>query len=154
MLPIKPFRQTPAHCGPAALKMVLDYFGVEKSEADLAKMCGASARAGTSAEGIVAAAKKLGFKGSFKNLASVADIRRYVQKKKIPVIVDWFSTDDGHYSVVADIDDKSITLQDPELGGPRVLDLEIFRRVWFDFAGDYPRRQKDFVIRRMIVIEK
>ncbi len=55
MLPIKPFLQTSGLCGPACLKIALEYFGVKKTE-------------------------------------------KYIDKK-IPVIVDWFSRNDRHYSV-------------------------------------------------------
>jgi len=36
MLKVKPFRQTVGYCGPATLKMVLDYWGVNKTEKELA----------------------------------------------------------------------------------------------------------------------
>jgi len=48
MIKLKPFRETPGLCGPASLKMILDYYGVSVSEEDLAKVCGASKEKGTS----------------------------------------------------------------------------------------------------------
>lgn len=81
--------------------------------------------------------------------------------KKVPVIVDWFTkgrqdyseseVSDGHYSVVAGLDDKHIYLQDPEIGRIRKLERDDFMRVWFDFKGNYIK-PKELIIRQMIII--
>lgn len=153
MLKVKPFRQSPGYCGPAALKMVLEYFGVHRSEKELAKLSGCTKQKGVEADGLIKAAKAFGFEGFFKDFAAFVDIEKYVLKKKIPVIVDWFSTDDGHYSVVVGINKKNIYLQDPETAGIRKFGLEAFKRVWFDFPGKRLVSRKDLILRRMIVIE-
>ena len=154
MLDIKPFRQSPAFCGPACLKMVLKYYGINKSEKELANLSGSRPAKGVGVEGLLKAAKALGFKGHVKDFSEIKDIKEYVIKKKNPLIVDWFSTDDGHYSVVVDIDDKNIYMQDPELGNLRTMDIETFKRVWFDFTGDFLETKNDIIIRRMIAIYK
>ena len=66
--------------------------------------------------------------------------------------MDWFSVDDGHYSVVIGMDKKFIYLNDPEWGKVRKLELKIFKRVWFDYKGDFPVSSRDFIIRRIMVI--
>lgn len=63
MLDVKPFRQSLNLCGPAALKMVLDFYGLEKSEEELARLTRASLEHGTSGENLIAAARQLGFGG-------------------------------------------------------------------------------------------
>lgn len=62
-LPVQPFQETlyAGMCGPASLKMVLGYYGVEKSEAELAKLCGTDPDLGTDDIGIKRAAEGLGF---------------------------------------------------------------------------------------------
>ncbi|MEK7555074.1 MAG: cysteine peptidase family C39 domain-containing protein [Patescibacteria group bacterium] len=150
MLALNPFRQSANLCGPAALKIVLGYYGVTVSEKKLAKLA-RSDNWGTRAEHLVATAKKLGFNAHIKNFADLSDIRTYV-KRGIPVIVDWFSGDDGHYSPVAGIDAKYIYLQDSELGRIRHIDLKTFKRVWFDFTGDFLKKKSDIVLRSMIVV--
>lgn len=152
MLDVKPYRQKPELCGPASLKMVLDFFGIEKSENELAKMCGYKTSKGVALEGLLKATKGLGLKTFYKDFAKIKDLKSYVIDRKIPVIVDWFSTDDGHYSVVVDIDDKNIYMQDPELGGLKIMDLETFKRVWFDFTGNFLKSKDQLIIRRLIVI--
>jgi len=153
MIKIKSFRQTRGYCGPASLKMVLGYYGANKSEAALAKLSGATRSRGIDAKGMLRAAGKLGFEGLIKDYASISDIKRYI-KQNIPVIVDWFSQDDGHYSVAVGLDERFIYLQDPEIGKVRKLGLETFRRVWFDFPGLSPYPRKNPIIRRIIVIKK
>lgn len=153
MLKIKPFKQKIAFCGPASLKMVLEYYGVKKTERELGVRAGCTTARGTPAKGLISAAREFGFRGTIKEFADLKDIRRYVIQKKIPVIVQWFSVDEGHYSVVVDIDKENIYLQDPEIGRMRSMRLDAFKRVWFDFPGDFLRAKSDIVVRRMIVIE-
>lgn len=154
MLNVKPFKQSSGFCGPASLKMVLDYYGIKKTEKELAKLAGAKKHTGVGAEGLIKAAKELGFKGFFKDFSDVEDLKHYVIDKKIPVIVDWFSSTDGHYSTVVNIDKNNIYLQDPELGNLRIIDIPTFKRIWFDFSGDLLQSKDQIIIRRMIVMYK
>ena len=154
MLKTKSFEQRQGYCGPASLKMVLSFYGLNKTEKELAKLSGASKSRGVGAEGILRAAKKLGFKGFKKDFSTLLEIRKFVINKKTPVIVDWFSKEDGHYSVVVDINKENIYLEDPELGRMRALKLSTFNRIWFDFPGSFLKSKKDIIIRRMIVIYK
>ena len=157
MIKLKPFRQTPGLCGPASLKMVMDYYGVSVSEAEIAKAAGATRKKGTRIEGLIKAARHFGFKTFVKKNSSLRDLEYFV-KRKIPVIVDWFSEDDGHYSVVVDIDKKNVVLMDPELRKilvyirRRKFSRETFLRIWFDFPGDFIREPKDLVLRSMLVV--
>lgn len=157
MIKLKPFRQSPGLCGPASLKMVMDYYGVSFSEAGIAKAAGATRKKGTKIEGLIKAARHFGFKTFVKKNSSLRDLEYFV-KRKIPVIVDWFSEDDGHYSVVVDIDKKNVVLMDPELRKilvyirRRKFSRETFLRIWFDFPGEFIRKPKDLVLRLMLVV--
>ena len=153
MLNIKPHKQTRGMCGPASLKMVLEYFGMEKSEEELGQLTHCNPNTGTKAEDIVLAARQLGFSAMIKDMANFDDIKKYLAQE-IPVIVDWFSQDDGHYSVAVGMDEKNIYLQDPEIGGIRELPLETFKRVWFDFPDKFINSKDDLILRRIIVIQK
>lgn len=161
-LPVKPFKQTPSRCGPASLKMVFDYYGVEKTESEIAKMCGTTKELGTNDKSIKRVAETLGFKVKIKNNSTFEDIQYWLDKK-VPIVVDWFTrgtsdyTDsdiaDGHYSVVVGLDNKFIYLQDPELGKMRKLKREDFMVVWFDFEGKYIKLD-NLIIRQIIAIYK
>jgi len=153
LLKLKSFRQSPGLCGPASLKIVLEYYGIEKSEQELTKMCGATAKNGVEAEPIIAVAKKLGLKGFIKDHSNLNDLAKYLAKK-IPIIVDWFSTDDGHYSVVVGLEKKFIYLEDPELGGLNKIKIDVFYRNWFDFKGNFINKPSDLIIRRILVIHQ
>ncbi len=154
MLNITPFRQKPGYCGPASLKMVLGFFGVKITEKKMVEISGCSNTRGIKAEGLVRAARKLGFQAQIKDFSDLKDIKEWVNQKKIPVIVDWFAFEGGHYSVVSGIDRENIYLEDPSLGHRRAMKLATFKRLWFDFPNDYLKSKSELIIRRMIVIEK
>jgi ABC-type bacteriocin/lantibiotic exporter with double-glycine peptidase domain len=157
MIKLKPFRQTPGLCGPASLKMVLDFYGISVTESELKKISGASREKGAPISGLVKAAKHFGLNTFLKEDGSLKDIEYFV-KKNIPVIVAWFFEDDGHYSVVVDINKKEIVLMDPVLRKllifirRRKFFLEDFYRVWFDFPGDFIKNKKDLNLRLMLVV--
>lgn len=149
-------------CGPASLKIVLDYYGIQKSEKELAKLCCVDKELGVDDKDIKKVAEQLGFKVIIKNNSTFKDIEKWLDKK-VPVIVDWFTKGrqeysesevvDGHYSVVAGLDDKYIHIQDPEIGKIRKLKRNDFMHVWFDFEGSYIK-PSELIIRQIIVITK
>ena len=163
ILPVKPFQETlhGGYCGPASLKMMLAYYGVEKSEEEVAQKCERDPDLGTDDESIKQAAEEYGFQVEIQSNASFDDIQRWLYKK-VPVIVNWFSrgrsdygsseVPDGHYSVVVGLDKTKIYLQDPEIGIMRTLDRDDFMRVWFDFKPAYISSWEDMIIRQLIAV--
>ena len=162
ILKVKHFQET-LHkdmCGPASLKIVLGYYGIDKTEKELAEMAGWKKDLGIDDKGIKKVAEQLGFKAVIKNNSNFEDIQRWLDRKA-PVIVNWFSrgrndypeseTADGHYSVAVGLDDKFIYLQDPEIGRLRKIKRGDFMRVWFDFRGEYVK-PKELIIRQIIAI--
>lgn len=152
MLKIKPFRQKVGLCGPAVLKMVLSYYGVKMTEEELTERTHCDPALGIDAERMLEVVRELGLEGYIKDFASFEELEELVVKQEVPVIVDWFSEDDGHYSVVVDLDSENIYMQDPEIGHLRAMSRSRFYRIWFDFPGDYINKNEDLTIRRMIVI--
>ena len=164
LLDVKPFQETlnADMCGPASLKIVLEYYGINKLEDELARIAGHKKNLGINDKGIKTVAEKLGFKVRIKNNSSFKDIESWL-KKEVPVIVNWFtrgrtdygdsSTADGHYSVVIGLDDDFIYLQDPELGAMRKIERNNFMRVWFDFKGKY-LKPNELIIRQIIAVYK
>lgn len=162
MLPVKLFQETlnASMCGPASLKIVLSYYGVEKTEEELAVLCEKDDDLGTDDQSLKKAAEQLGFKVEIHNESTFEDIEEWLDRK-VPVIVNWFTrgrtdyTDsdvsDGHYSVVMGLDDEYIYLQDPETGSMRELERDNFMTVWFDFTGRYIK-PNELILRQIIAI--
>ncbi len=162
-LKVQPFQETlnANICGPASLKIVLRYYGIEKGERELAKISGKSSL-GIDVNGFSKVAREFGFKIIIKDNCSFSDIEKWLAKD-VPPIVDWFTKGrqdysesevaDGHYSVVCGIDKNYIYLQDPEIGGIRKIKKNDFMKVWFDFSGEFIK-PKGLIIKQIIVIYK
>ncbi len=165
MLPVKAFQETlhEGMCGPACMKMILDYYGIEKQETEIAKLCGTEKFLGTNAETLICIAENFGLKTTLKNNSLFADIQGWLDQK-VPVIVNWFSRGrsdypdsavaDGHYSIAVGLDEKHIYLQDPEIGKLRTLLHDDFYKVWFDFKGEAINTWDDMIIRQIIAVYK
>lgn len=163
-LDVKPFQETlyASRCGPASLKIVLNYYGINLSEKKLVGLTQTTKETGTDDKGITNTAKSLGFRTQTKNKSSFDDIEKWL-KKGVPVIVNWFTRGrsdysnsevaDGHYSVVVGLDNKHIYLQDPEIGKLRKIKKDDFMKVWFDFKGRYIKTD-ELIIRQLIAIYK
>lgn len=163
ILDVKPFQETlhGGYCGPATLKILLSYYGLEKSEEELAQLCGIDKHLGIDDQAIKKVAEQLGFKVEIKNFADYSDMQSWL-KKGVPVIVNWFTRGrsdygdsvvaDGHYSVVMGLDDENIYLQDPEIGKMRTIARSEFMKVWFDFRGERIESWDEMVIRQIIVV--
>ena len=163
LLNVQPFQETlhAGMCGPASLKMVLDYWGVSKTEKELAELCQTETTLGTNDAALKRAAEILGFEVEIKNNSSFDDIQEWLDKK-VPVIINWFSKGrddysasevaDGHYSVVVGLDDEHIYIQDPEIGNLRKIKKDDFLKVWFDFTEEQINSWDEMVIRQIIAI--
>ena len=164
MLKIKPFKQSKGFCGPACFKMVLDYYGVKHSEMywgkltaiDINKKTGKINRnKGCSEDKFIAIAKNMGFKGFCKDHSSLVEVRKLIQKK-IPVIVDWFSPEQGpHFSVVVGFRKNKIILADPYFGKFKKWTIKEFEERWFDHMPYPIKSLKDLRwVRRICVVYK
>ncbi len=158
MIKIKPYKQSPGWCGAACFKMVMDYYGIKKSEKGWAELTPYSKDKkgkilATDDEKFVEQAKKLGFKGFCKDGSSIAEIRSYV-KKGIPVIVNWFSPEEcGHFSVVVGFEKDKIVLADPHFGKIKKWKIDTFEERWFDHVPWPIKSVKDVKwVRRICVV--
>jgi ABC-type bacteriocin/lantibiotic exporter with double-glycine peptidase domain len=128
MLKTARFNQSKARCGPASLKIVAQYFGIDISENKLARICRTSNISGTTGANLVSAARRLGFATRIVDGANFSIIATWL-RRGVPVIVDWMSTGHGqnspvaigHYSVVCGLTKDDIILEDPAIGRKRRL---------------------------------
>jgi len=144
-------------CGPMGLKMVMQYLGKRSHERKIARLARATQEYGTTGEGLIFAAKQYGFhEAHIRDHSTIDDIRTFIHNRRMPVIVDYWSGDDGHYSVVTGIDDEddeNIHFQDPALGHECSWPINDFLRNWFDFETPYLVNKEDIILQRMIVLQ-
>lgn len=154
MINIKPFKQSDdSRCGPACIKMALDYYGIEASEDELCERCDHTYELGCTNVQMKEALEAYGLSCNIKEESNFEQLTYFVNRN-IPVIVDWFSVDCGHSSVVVDLDEEYIYLADPELGEVRKMLREEFMRVWFDWKSGETISCEELSIREMIVVWK
>lgn len=126
--------------------MVLGYYGTNATEEEIGRRAKTTVSHGTSPDNLLRAARAYGFDGRWKGNGTIADLRGWFDAG-VPVIVNWFSTNEGHYSVVVGVDDARVVLADPETGNRRSLDHETFMRVWFDFPFPWIEKPSQLRIR-------
>ncbi|MFP4424346.1 MAG: C39 family peptidase [Candidatus Woesearchaeota archaeon] len=156
-LDIRPIKQTKGLCGASSMKMVMDYYDIVHSEEYWAKLTAVQVENGKvnrlygcSEEKILKVAKSFGFKGLLKENSSIKELREYIDRK-IPVIVDWFSPEEGpHFSVVAGFEKDKIILADPHFGEFKKHKIEWFEERWFDVP--YPSKTVNDLILRAIIV--
>lgn len=120
----EPFQQTSQrNCSAACLKMVLKYYGVDKSEEELVNLIGVNHQ-GAEGDKIVKAAKKLNFEAVWKELPISEAIQ--LLNEGTPIIADmksWNYPQPGryHWVVLEDIDLKNnkVHIADPNTPGNR-----------------------------------
>lgn len=159
LIPITPFRQSDdSRCGPACVRMVLDYYKVDATEDEIAERCKHTYELGCTDEGMKAAFEYFGLGCTIENDCDLADLE-YWSEHNIPIIVDWFADGyndhampNGHSSVVVGIDRNHVHLMDPWSGQIRNIPRNEFLRVWFDWKdSDVIEDWKNMVIRQVII---
>lgn len=159
MINILPIRQSDSSkCGPAVVKMILSYYGVDATEDELCVRCNHSFNKGCTNEDMAKAIRSYGFSTKLMTDASLSDIEYWI-KHHIPVIVDYFAggetvdeMPDGHAGIIVDIDKESVYLLDPRSAKHLTIHREDFMRVWFDWKNtSYIKSWKDMVLRQLIV---
>jgi len=128
--------QTPGYCGPASLVSLLDFYGIEKNEEELARLCGTMREEGTYHVAMVNVLTGLGFNVVAKEGGTWEELKR-LMAEGVPVLVGWFSDDPlpagDHFSLVYRVDDERLWMMDPEEGKYREIKKEKFLKNWYDF---------------------
>lgn len=147
ILPVGTFRQTAGFCGPAALKIVLDYLQLDLSEKELARLCQTTSKKGTDPNKMVTAARTLGLRAFQKEGMTVGEVKRYI-KSGTPVIANFQlkpPKGEGHYAVLIGYSRNTFVLSDPqENQGYREVKIGDFMRMWYEL--------EDRTVRQGIVI--
>jgi ABC-type bacteriocin/lantibiotic exporter with double-glycine peptidase domain len=146
-LKLKPFSQRSGYCGPASMKIVCAYFGRDYEEKYLGDLCGTTADDGTDHIGMLEGAKAVGATVFSKDRATLGDLKRFLHKQHLPVIVGWYSPTqkrktvfrpgkdevEDHFSVVYHVSSTHVYLMDPEAeGGKKKIRIGRFLKLWWD----------------------
>lgn len=161
MINISPFKQSDSSlCGPAVIKMILSYYGIDALESEIAIRCEHNYKEGCTDLQMKAAIESYGLAVNIYNDSTLESLEYWLQHH-IPIIVDWFTPGtgsgleempDGHSGIVVEIDKEKVYLLDPEIGQIRNIDREDFMRVWFDWKHDpYIKNFENMVIRQAMI---
>lgn len=161
---LKPFKQTDdSRCGPACIKMVLGYYGIEATEDEICERCNHTYELGCTDSQMKEAIESYGLRCAIRNESSLKEIEMLLDLGFI-LIVDYLTTGinpsledmpEGHSSIVVGLDEERIHLLDPELGGVRSIKHSDFLRAWIDWREDpYLQRCSDLILRQVMIIEK
>lgn len=143
-LPVGNYRQPETGlCGPAALKIILDYCNSNVSVNELAKLSETN-NFGTSPEKLCAAAATLGYRVFHRMHATLDDVESFL-KAGLPVLVAYQeyegrkppknpAIDEGHYVVIYGSDDQEFLVSDPakQTGGYKRINKQFFFKHWYD----------------------
>lgn len=162
MIKLTPWKQSDSsRCGPAVIKMVLAYYGIEASEDEIAKRCNHTFELGCTNMDMKHAFESYGLNVSIYHYSTMEALEHCV-KHKIPVIVDWLTPGvsrnkwempNGHSSIVVGMDKEYIHILDPEDAEVRKIYKQDFLRVWFDWYQE-PTITPDNLIVRLAMIAK
>lgn len=122
--------QKPGYCGPAALAMVMQYFGEQVTQDEIGlEMC--AEYFGATMKELADFAESKGFKPIIKVISLNELINQL--SNDLPVIVAQklnFKMINGHYRVVIGYDERNIVFHDPELGPSRYFAHKLFSSLW------------------------
>lgn len=153
---------TPYTCGVSCVQAILNYYGLDKREGEVAKQLRTTRNQGTSPQQIVRGFKHYGLDTVAKQNTTLKDLKTNL-KHNIPTIVaiqawsknpspDWQKDwEDGHWVVITGMDDENIIFEDPSLLGKRgLLAQKEFLSRWHDYKGPAPynknkNRDKSFI---------
>ncbi len=117
--------------------MVLSFFGIARTEAEVMKECDTS-ELGTTAVKISTAADKFGLKSSPLKNANIDDIKNELRKgRPVIVLIDpsylyGGISGFGHFIVIVGFSDEEIIYHDPDASEGKYLQIknEVFQNAW------------------------
>ncbi len=147
-LKIKLFKQSKSFCGPASIKIVMDYYGIRKSEQEWANITCATKRSGCTPKQITSGIKKLGYRINNKINSTLKEVKNLI-RNKIPVIIYWEPVKGyGHYSVLAGVDSSNVFIANPRKSKITKMSIDEFIEKWHDEFGKKGDQHEIIVIKK------
>ena len=136
VLPVGTYRESaPGRCGPASLKIYMDFLRWPVQESYIAKKCKMRASDGTSPEDMINAARALNFQAYEKQNYSVSEVTDLI-KNGFPIIANHQSEPtlgEGHYAVIIGYGKDDFIISDPsEDDGYIITPIEEFMAKWYE----------------------
>ena len=124
-------RQDPCQCGPAALYMVLRYWGDKVTYEEIVDAIWLRDMCLTLASDMVRYARKRGFY-VVGRLSTIEDLKTYIDQGLPVIVLQKVSASNprGHFRVVIGYDDKGFIVHDPEVFPNYHISYELFVKLW------------------------
>ncbi|MFZ5365547.1 MAG: cysteine peptidase family C39 domain-containing protein [Patescibacteria group bacterium] len=140
VLPIGTHRQNHAWtCGPASLKIVMDYLRYPVSESYLTRLTKCSRKKGTDPENMIAAARKMRFVAEDMRGLKPKLVKKMI-RAGIPVIANYQlepAIGEGHYAVIIGFSENEYVLSNPALDkGYEVVPIKEFQKNWYELEDN------------------
>lgn len=118
-------------CGPAALRMVFDFFGKRFSEEKLKKDLKTNKKIGTKHNALIKEARKNGFYCFVHENSSISNLKYFIERG-FPVIVHYVepSLNEGHYAIVIGFTSNKLILNDSINGKKFKIKINEFEKRW------------------------
>jgi len=128
-------------CGPAALRMVFDFFGKKFSEEKLTKKLKSNKKIGTSHQALIQEVRKEGFYCFVHENSSLNNLKDFIEKG-FPIIIHYLDLSDNveHYSVVIGFNKKEIILNDSCNGKKFAVKISDFEKRWHSEKNNYKKK--------------
>ncbi len=129
-------------CGPACMRMVLAFEGMDCSENELEIICDAGWLGNTCGD-LAKGAKKLGFESEEIENTTINDLKELLESKQpiialiSPSVLYGGIAGFGHFVVIIGLDAEKIYYHDPALGKNLSEELNVFLNAWekYSFKG-------------------
>lgn len=134
-------RQSADHtCGPAALRMLLAFHGIRRTERALERVLRTTEATGTTRRALIRSARGLGLRVRAGGM-TLADLETELSAGH-PVLVNYVepSEEVGHFAIVTSCTPTTVILADPWNGERFSLARREFARRWFGHRTRDPRR--------------
>jgi ABC-type bacteriocin/lantibiotic exporter with double-glycine peptidase domain len=129
------FQEKSGWCGPAVIQMALAYSGIRKSQKVIARDVYLNWW-GTSNEIMITYLSKYFRDLGDKKNSKIKDIQLHFKRGHL-IIINWWDND-GHYSIISEINskNKTLTLIDPSCDRCGIWNMNIkkFKKRWFDYV--------------------
>jgi ABC-type bacteriocin/lantibiotic exporter with double-glycine peptidase domain len=126
-------------CGVSSLCFVAKRLSVPYYPNELARTMKTTEKEGTSHINMLLGARSLGLYARQVSDIPIEALIVIKKSRRYQIIVNWMDgknyEEDGHYSILEDIDNKLTVLQDSTWGEIRAMRNETFDKLWFDFEN-------------------